>query len=457
MPLGRPGAIVLALACAAPPSSAAELTFAKARERVLARNEAALAARHEETQRGEEAAAARALRWPRLEATARFTRLDQALVMDLEPVRQVILQLHPTVPSSRIPPFVQAIQDDDYWKADLRLTAPLYTGGRIDAAGHAAAAQQADSREQRRAVEGALGSELVRRYFGLRLAASARDVRAQVLAGLDGHLRDARRLEEEGLASRAERLHAEVARAEADRQLRRAEHDLDLARTVLKATLATDESVEPSTPLFVLHDLDPLADVTARALASSPALGRLAAQADLARQATRAERARQRPEVFAYAQHELHQADLTLLDPTWAVGVGARLTVFDFGEARHRVAAAREREERVALVAQKARRDLATLVEKNHIEAQKAREQFAALQASRALAEENLRVRTRGFEEGVATSLEVVDARLALARVELERLASAWEFVAALGDLLETCGESGRFEEQRARPRTEVQ
>ena len=56
-------------------------------------------------------------------------------------------------------------------------------------------------------------------------------------------------------------------------------------------------------------------------------------------------------------------------------------------------------------------------------------------------------MRTRAFEEGLATSLDVVDARLSLSRVELERLAAAYEFDVALADLLEASGQGARFEQ----------
>ena len=67
-------------------------------------------------------------------------------------------------------------------------------------------------------------------------------------------------------------------------------------------------------------------------------------------------------------------------------------------------------------------------------------------------------MRTRAFEEGLATSLDVVDARLSLSRVELERLAAAYEFDVALADLLEASGQGARFEQLLAtgRPVTQV-
>jgi outer membrane protein TolC len=100
---------------------------------------------------------------------------------------------------------------------------------------------------------------------------------------------------------------------------------------------------------------------------------------------------------------------------------------------------------------------VATLVEQKHRELRQAREQFESLDATVTLAGESLRVRTLAFDEGLATSLEVVDARLALARVELKRLAAAYEFDVALAELLSACGESSRFDEYRKRADVEVE
>jgi len=151
-----------------------------------------------------------------------------------------------------------------------------------------------------------------------------------------------------------------------------------------------------------------------------------------------------------FGKRELHTSDLTLLDPTWAAGVGATITLFDGFERGHRIAAARIQKGRVDDLEHRTRRDIETLVEKRYCELEKARDQYDALKPAQALAAENLRVRTRAFEEGLATSLDVVDARLSASRVELERLAAAYDFDVALAELLEASGQAARFEELRA-------
>jgi outer membrane protein TolC len=333
----------------------------------------------------------------------------------------------------------------------------VFTGGRILAANRAASARVADAGQRRRATEGDLTAELVRRYYGVRLAARVRQVRRQVLDGLLEHEREATRMQQEGLIARAEQLHAAVARAEAERALQGAACDESIARTGLADLLAEDGPLEPASPLFVPERVESLAVFAATAQRTSPLLGQAAAQRALAHQGLRAEQGAWLPEIYLFGVKELVPEDLTLLDPKWAVGVGARLPLFDGFARENRVRAARATEQRVAHLEQGARRGVGTLVEKRWQELLKACEQAVALRAARDLVEENLRVREHSFREGLATSLEVVDAELARARVRVEQLAAAYGCDVALAELLAASGQPERFESYRSQAGEEVE
>lgn len=445
-------------ATAEPVAAPAPLTFAEALAAARSRNESLLAARSELRQRELERGAARALRFPALSVDALYTRLGDEIQLDLNPIREVMLTLHPQVPSRLVPPFEETLFQRDRLRLPLTARWSLFTGGRIGAANRAAGARVRDAQAQTRQSEEGVLRSLVRAYFGLRLALEEETVRADVLAGLERHVADARRLEQEGLIARVERLSAEVARAEAERQRRRAGHDVEIARAAVANVVAADDPVgDPVTPLFVLAALEPVAEFRDKAHTAHPALARLAAQRDLAHEGVAAQKGALFPEVFAYGVYELRKADLSPLEPDWMAGVGARFELFDGGARVKKLAAARAQEDRVSLLERKARRDLATLVDREYREAAKAREQYQALDAARALADESLRARTRAFEEGMGTSLEVVDARLAQARVRLERLAAAYAFVNAVAELLEASGQAERFEEMSRADASEVQ
>lgn len=432
---------------AAPPATTA-VSYEEALARMTASNETIKAASDEVLQRQEERSATRSLYYPRVDIRAQATHLNGDIVIDLDPIRQVINSLH-RLPDSMLPPFEATAQTQNFWQSQVAVTWPVFTGGKVQAANRASALQVEDAQHRRTLTADALATDLARRYFGLRLAILARDVRAAAVESLNRHVYEATRLEEEGMVARAERLHAEVARSRAARDLQAAEQDIAIARAALASILSTGDAVEPASELFLLRDLGPLEPFVTTALREHPGLKRLATQRGLTGEAIRAERGRWLPDVALFGTRQLHEADLSLLDPKWAVGVAATFTVFDGFDRQHRIASARIQQARVNHLDARARRDVGMLVEQKYRVVAKAREQFVSLDSSVTLAAEVVRVRSRAFDEGFATSIEVVDAQLTLQGVKLQRLLAAYEFDVALAELLEATGEPGRFSDLR--------
>ena len=208
--------------------------------------------------------------------------------------------------------------------------------------------------------------------------------------------------------------------------------------------------------LFVSHDLPALEVLQRDAIAANPDLLRLEAQQKLARSALSFERADYLPDVAIFARYELYPDDLTVLDPRWAAGVGLEFNVFDGFARTHRVKAARATVSMVDHISQGARNDITLLVEHYYRRVVKAREQFDTLDSTLELAQENLRVRTRAFAEGIATSLDVVDAVNMLSGVELARLAAAHDFVTSLAELLAATGNAHSFSDYLQKADVEV-
>lgn len=409
-----------------------------ANERVLA---AAAAVERAEAERG----AARGRRLPDVGIAARQTRIDAPIVIDLDPIRRVLLGLNPQVPPGAVPPFVSQVQKQAFTYLTLNATAPLFAGGRLQAGVRAATAAVDAAREQARGTAGEVATELAQRYFGLQLATAARATREGLRANLVRHLEQARALERNGQIARAERLRAEVALAEADRELSQARRDEQTAGLALAATLALDEPPLPTTPLFRVADLPPLTRFREAALAANPALARLAAERARAAEGVRAARGELLPSVGLFAQRELYTRDLTILQPNWAVGLMLNVPLFQGGQRLAHVEGARAATRQLDFLAARARRDVMLLVEQRYAQVEEARAQLRALEAVRALAEESLRAQRRAFGAGLATSLDVLDAEQALARVRLGQLRARHDADVALAALLETTGESERM------------
>ena len=438
---------LLGFLCAA--RAAEPLSISAAWERLQRANESLQASRAEVDRRTAERAATRSLAQPQIELTAAQTWISDPITIDLDPIRSVILKLHPTVPAGAVPPFLLDVQNNSFLKGQATAFWPLYAGGRIHAAQRAGAAGEAEARAAFRQTENSLFGELVRRYYALQLARTVLATRTLVLTGVELHLQQAVRLEAEGFIARAERLHADVARAEARREKQKAERHVEIAGIALAGLLAADSSAPvppPASALFVVTaPLEEAATFIAAGAAHQPALATLAARRAQASEGIKAEMGRLRPEVYLFGAKELNRGDITLLEPDWAAGIGVRFSLWDRTDRPNRIRAARALERRVSLLEADTSRQLRTLIDKNHREVLTAQDQFASLDATLTLAREHLRVRQAAFAEGQGTSLEVVDAQLALARVETERARAAFDFVTALAALLESTGQPARF------------
>lgn len=400
-------------------------------------------------QRQAERDAAHDLSWPTVTFGATAVQMSTSIVqsVSLEPLG-AILPLPPTV---HLPSLDLELQASRFAVASVTGRYLLYTGGKVRAAHNAAEARVDDAQAAAQRESATVVTDLARRYFGLQLRQQARAVRAEAVTVLDRLRHDAQRLEAEGLIAHAERLSADVAHAEGERELRGAISDVSLAEAALASLLSQDHVGALSSPLFIVRELDPLASFTGAARAGHPALAQLKANEQLAREGLAVERASYKPDVFIFANQIIGQVDLSELVPHGQYGIGAVWSVFEGPSRKRKAAAAELQVARVQALEARAARDLATLVEVKYREVEKARDQYDTLGALESLAAEHVRVRMLAFREGVGTMLEVVNAQLQLSKVRIDRRQAAYQSVTALAELLEASGQSDRFDEYRRR------
>ena len=80
------------------------------------------------------------------------------------------------------------------------------------------------------------------------------------------------------------------------------------------------------------------------------------------------------------------------------------------------------------------------MVQKLYSQMKEAEEEVSTLQTTIAMSEELLRIRRKSFEEGMATSTEVVDAEVMLSTVRIAMLLAQYQFDVSLASLCSVCG-----------------
>lgn len=437
---------------AIPPAIAEEtLSYHQAQDLLRQRSDAIQAAEYEVDSERETRQSLDRLNWPTLNVTAGVLAYSSDRTLDIEPLQQAVDQAIPGA-GQLIPGSVNLDFHSVNPIAAITSNWLLYSGGRTGAARRFADASIAQAQAER---EGTLEQQekmLATVYFGQLLAQRVLAIREEVLEGVERHLHQAMRFEDKGVLSKVERLHAQVAYDEARRDLEQAVADFGIADATLRLLLRSEESIKPQTGLFVLtRPLAPLSEFLDAGLEGHSQMALIRAKRQQAEQGRVLEQARWKPTVVAYGAYNLAPQDadfsdpLPLLEPDWLVGITASYPIFSRYNRRHLVNAAERQVQRANAMQRELETGLATLIESNYRSVDRAREQFLLLESSIVLAQESLQLRERLFEEGLGTSLDVVDAQLAASRAETDRAVAAYDFVVSLANLLEASGQLERF------------
>jgi outer membrane protein TolC len=411
-------------------------TFDDARARQLQSSDALSAARARVNADRGRAAATRHLHWPDVS-------LD---VLGIGYQKSIDVTVPPLAPTLGLPGSLQFDLREWRIRPLVTATAPIYTGGRIEAAREAAAATVRQAEAEERLTSQSLLVRLVQAYFGQQLAAWTLSVRKDARDGLAQHVENTSALERQGFVTTAQRLQATVARDEAERDYRQAINDLDTATAALSDLLSVDARVDPATPLFVVSKpLPPAEEFQREARLQHPEIDRVKAIVTQARQAVRAQEAELKPTAYVFAQYDLDRSHELIIDADWAWGVGVRYLLFTGNGRRDKLTAVRSQQMEAEARLRQIERELDLAVTRAYNDLRTAQEQFALRDSSIAQAEENMRLQDLSFREGLATSLDVIEARLGLARARVGRAFAAYQFDLALARLLDVSGQTDRY------------
>ena len=421
------------------------LTFDDALTLCLERNPAIIATDYAERAAHRERQAAIGLFMPKVSIKGAYTHLDKDVKIDFNKMLSSSLPL--------IGEGLSALGLDLSYTLQSRNTAflggdvemPIFAGGKIWTANKAAKINEERTREQSRQVRNALVEEIVERYFGVELARQGVAIREEAVKVIEQHLHDVALLEREGMAVESERLYAEYRLAEAERDLQRAQLQFETAQRALQTSLGTQQRVQPSTPMFLLSQIESLDYFVAMAELHNPQLGEVDRLRELARMNVRLQSGNLFPEVVAMGGMVFCEHQLSPLVPRMAVGIGLNFKIFDGLSKEYKLASARLQLRRVEALERKAEQDIALLVESLYNGVQSVLATLSAVERSEQFAEEFLRAKSVAFREGMATTTDIVDATLNLSRSKLERVQTAYDLDVALARLLCASGMAESF------------
>ena len=326
---------------------------------------------------------------------------------------------------------------------DATISWPVFTGGKrlyASRIGNRMVDMAQVGQAETRAL---LQTELVETYYALQLANKILEVKEQTYQSLQQHYDHALKLEANGLITKAERLFAEVNRQEGKREWETAKQERDVAHRALCSLLDIQKEVDilPVSPLFVTENLPDSLYFKSLIPSTNYAMNRIRLEESIVENRLRISKSAYFPSIALLGKQTLYAHNVPRnLMPRTLIGIGFTWNLFDGLNREADVRVSRLAQETIALEKEKVKNTLDVMVQKLYSQMKEAEEEVRTLQTTIAMSEELLRIRRKSFEEGMATSTEVVDAEVMLSNVRIAMLLAHYQFDVSLASLCSVCG-----------------
>jgi len=475
------------------------ITFEEALQMTLQNNYLIKQSGHHLLQMEQEMEATKGLRYPKISLNAGYNLMEDKLHFDLTSVRDAITPLYqalgtygvfsgvanpdpatsgamPVLPDNISTQLVRknmlaamntvksaewdlTIQEKQFATLSAGFMWPLFTGGKINAANKAAQIKYDEVAIENLQKSYELTNELIERYFGMVLAEQSLKVREEVKTTMEHHYRDAEKLQKQGQIANVELLNSKLYLADSERELQKSIRQINMLNEALLNTLAEKQiyTIQPVTNLFYLDSLEKVEYFYEKAMQKSPLLAQVNKKKELANEGYKAEKSGQLPSIAITGMYDIANKDLSPYLPGYMVGIGMKWNLSEGNSLNKKIKALSYQKLQVEDYYQKASSDIRTAINKYYQELNMYREQLQMLDAAMDLAKEYFRVRNKAFGEGMATSTQVADASLLLAKARIDRLQAMYGYDVSLSKLLYYAGITDHYTDYMRRVNAKVE
>ena len=318
--------------------------------------------------------------------------------------------------------------------ASLMLTQPLYMGGKIRAMNQITDEARLIARQKGRQAEQELLLAVEQAYWQVVSLSAKRRIATQYVDMTRRLDDDMNQMIKEGVATKASGLSVSVKAGEAEMTLTKVDNALTLSRMALcrlcgmpldTPITLEDEKLEELPPLQTAAT-DAQTDTTT-AFAHRPELQMLESALTISRRQVDVARSDFMPQLALTGGLLTTYPGLTngfekKFKGTWAVGVALKVPVWNWGEGRHKVQAARADATIAALQLDEAKEQIALSLKQAAQRVEEADKQYALSMRNLSRADENLYTARQGFAEGVVVTSDLLSAQTAWVGAQSDKI-----------------------------------
>ncbi len=416
---------------------------------------------------------------PEIGVDFKYTYLDDDLILDLDPIRSAMIELQSgdavslsnlesvlkqqrqLTPEEQLavkrlatqkldkalPHFQETLKEQAVPQATITLKQPIFTGGKILAGINASKAQKGIETAKLNGEREDVVFDAVTSYVKVLFAEENEKVRKEMLDGVRRHAYMADKMMEQGLIAKHDKLRADVALSSAEQNLFEATEKRKIAQIVLLSLLQSSADSVSLSDRLTYKGLDKtLPQFLSMIAEGNSTLQQLQSSNAALDEKSKAEFSNYLPTVYGFGFYNVFDHYVVKnVDPKWGIGLGANFTVFDGLRRKYNYQEARAESESIRLMTDEVHRKLELLTRSRFMEMKLAEDRYMQLDASLEQAEENLKLNEKRFDTGMGTSLEAIDARLALEGIKLMRIKSLNDYYQNMAELFKTVGRLDEF------------
>jgi outer membrane protein len=345
--------------------------------------------------------AARGGRWPSVQASGGYTRLNASPALDVAT---------PGFTFRSGPIF----KGDEYVSGNIEMKLPLYAGGQISAGIDAAHHALVGATEDLQTTTSGLKLDVADAYVGILRARRALHAAESSVTSLSAHTGDVQQMVDRELVPKSDLLAARVALANAEQVRVRAANTVEIAQArynrLLGEPLVRSPELDDRIPTDASLGAEPVEDLVKRALDTRSEVKGLAARVDSLAAQSKAESGRVRPQLALTGGYTHFDNQILDRQDFSMVGIGVTWNLFDGGQARNRAAALNS----VGRATNNRLEDLRSAIElqvrQAWLDVHEAQARLKASSEAVEQAQENLRITRELYGSGLGTNTQVLEA-----------------------------------------------
>ena len=369
--------------------------------------------------------------------------------LDLSPWTQQVIHDEIVAGLSTLPAYKLEIDQQTYKNANLVITQPIFLGGEIWAGKKFAQAELGLANETLNKTRNEIINSTTQQYLSVILLEQVVELRKNALAGMKKHESQAERAIEIGAIAPPEIIRAQVAVANAERNLEDAKNELSLATSALRSTLNLPAytSLRLTDSLYFHEVHINLTEMKELAFAQNSILKEIDHKQKIADQAFAVKRSKFLPQIVAIGEYNLIREDYPIVLPRYSLGVQLELNLFHGMKKVNELKSVKHLSKEVAVAKQYAEDEIMLLTEDLFYKTENSKTRYLKLKSTVELAKKNLDINETRFREGLGKSIDVIDAQLLFQAASIERLLSLYNYYTSLSKLYITTGQPDRVVE----------